>query len=801
MIANELRTRRTNRRGVAMIPTLLAVAGLSIFALALLMSVVTTKRSANNQADEYKLSSTVESVAMLATEKLWSGYLDKGDGTAGNITSFRNYLTGLGIQNSPNPAPPKTADGTDVLPLLNLPVVDGKTTFHDVTVENLKVWRKDVGDATQLYLTIAATSTRGAGLINPNLQRSLQQVYTVEPEEFDGFDYAVLANNINCIFCHTQVDSVDRVYNTSSSKYGDFERVKVGALETLMLRHTQGVGGAIGDWDADSNIAGTLYVRGTVTDADGDSIADWSDLAFQSYEFDSDGTLVEIDPGVPGGPGVLTSDPFSPAGFPPAKGENLYLEYPTDYAEMVDGNLPPGFPPPIPDDGGINPATGLPDPASIENKIIDDFEFDALAAQAVGTISAGKVTLVADGDTLDLTGYTAAITPVPGEVGTYTYAPENGPGNLVLTGTEDNPIIIDGTVVVDGDLIIHGYVKGQGTLVARGNIYVPSDLEYLDGEMFGYGADSKVNALGMAAGGNVLVGDYLAPSTTGADLSLAVPPKFSMVDGSPTPTAPGVNPWNFTLAEMSLFNRGEWAKTQAFLPSVPGSADDLGDGITPVDPATGFPVTWAPNPSFDEDYIPRYYQFGEDDVVPIYNKGDLYFDDVTGSWHGDAEVPLSWDTDLLTLADPTDTADPYLFPAAGPAPVLVQITPDDGWIPDDVYKAGIEFYEDSRPVGKPLTVDGLLYTNNAIFSLVSRYDGPYAGQMTVNGSLIAADIGMLAPGVKDPWGLAPNPSPLSDYAIGLQLNYDKRLKNMLNVKNPLQVQLKRTLWNPTAHLQ
>ena len=25
-----------------------------------------------------------------------------------------------------------------------------------------------------------------------------------------------------------------------------------------------------------------------------------------------------------------------------------------------------------------------------------------------------------------------------------------------------------------------------------------------------------------------------------------------------------------------------------------------------------------------------------------------------------------------------------------------------------------------------------------IFSLVSRYDGPYAGQMTVNGSLIAA---------------------------------------------------------------
>jgi type II secretory pathway component PulK len=51
MIANELRVCRMNRRGVAMIPTLLAVAGMSIFVLALLMSVITTKTSVNHQAD------------------------------------------------------------------------------------------------------------------------------------------------------------------------------------------------------------------------------------------------------------------------------------------------------------------------------------------------------------------------------------------------------------------------------------------------------------------------------------------------------------------------------------------------------------------------------------------------------------------------------------------------------------------------------------------------------------------------------------------------------------------------------
>ena len=45
-----------------------------------------------------------------------------------------------------------------------------------------------------------------------------------------------------------------------------------------------------------------------------------------------------------------------------------------------------------------------------------------------------------------------------------------------------------------------------------------------------------------------------------------------------------------------------------------------------------------PNPNYIENYIPRYYQFGEDDIVPIYNQGDVYWDPDTETWHGDAEV-------------------------------------------------------------------------------------------------------------------------------------------------------------------
>ena len=41
--------------------------------------------------------------------------------------------------------------------------------------------------------------------------------------------------------------------------------------------------------------------------------------------------------------------------------------------------------------------------------------------------------------------------------------------------------------------------------------------------------------------------------------------------------------------------------------------------------------------------------------------------------------------------------------------------------------------------------------------------------------------------------------PGSPYQVGLRVNYDKRTKQMLNVDNPSQVVMKRTLWNPTAN--
>lgn len=49
-------------------------------------------------------------------------------------------------------------------------------------------------------------------------------------------------------------------------------------------------------------------------------------------------------------------------------------------------------------------------------------------------------------------------------------------GTLVLVGTTNNPIRINGPVVIDGDLIIKGYYTGQGTIYAGRNIHVIGDL-------------------------------------------------------------------------------------------------------------------------------------------------------------------------------------------------------------------------------------------------------------------------------------------------------------------------------------
>ncbi len=779
-------TKRTDKRGSALIPALMVAALLAMLGLSMLQATLDGSRVVNYQGDEYRLTSAVESVGIITTDRLWSGYLAEEGGAAGSIGTFRTFLDAQGLPDSGPGGPPTADEGVDFLALTGIPGTDaGNPEFDEVNIDALRVVRRDDGESTQLFVTVSASTNRGMGIVNPVLNRAIQLVYTVEPEQFEGFEYGVLSNNVNCIFCHTVIDSTDRFYNTDPSEYSTFDRIKVGTLESLMIRDNgDGRPNTINDWDADSYIAGTLHMRGSLTDHDGNPITgNWSDQTFQSYHFDADGLLQED------GYGVLSPNPFAPGVDPTQPGHNIYLDYPTEYAQMPDGNLPTHFPPPFPDDGGIDPATGQPSSAGAGNKVVDPFEFAAAAADAEGAVVAGIINVSDPSFVIDtVPEYASALF-----TGNSTRLQSSTSGNVILSGTEGNPIVIDGTIAIDGDLVIDGYLKGEGNILVSGNIYVPTDLKYLDGltylegdlpgsptgpRTFGIAQDGTKNALGLAAGGNMLLGDYLKPSV------FTSPGQYDIIDGSAS------GEWNFALAELSLFNRSEWAKTQ---PVLPGHGEDKND-----------PSTWtAENPSYEgADYVPRYYNFGPGDEIPIYNMGDIYFDENTLTWMGDEEVPLVWDPNKLSIWDPNDTTNDELYDQGSGAAIaaILQLTPKDGWLSDQMQKAALEYFESKHAWDSPMEIDGLLYTNNAIFGIVHRGDR-MKGQLQINGAMVCPDLGVLAPGRKNLGGVGTGANPPdSTYKIGLRLNYDKRTKDMLNVTNNNQVTIKRTLWAPMVNI-
>ncbi len=781
-----MKVNTTNRRrGSALIPALLIASLMAMLGLSMLQATLNGARVVNYQGDEYRLTSAVESVGIVATDGIWSQYLANQGGAAGSIASFRAYLDAAGIEDSGPGGPPTAQEGVDFLEIAGVPGAGmGNPEFDDVNIDALRVLRRDVGESTQLFVTVSASTNRGQGIINPVLNRAIQLVYTIEPEQFGGFDYGVLTNNVNCIFCHSVVDTTERFYNTDPELWGSFDRIKVGTLESLMIRDNWDGRPAIGDWDVDSYIAGTLYMRGKLTNQDGDLITgDWDEKSFQSYDFDLEGHLQQD------AWGDISNTPFSPSANPLATGQNIYLDYPTDYNLMPDGILPTQFPPPFPDNGGINPATGLPDNTGADNKVVDSFEFYEAAQAAEGAIIAGIINVSDPSFVIDTASeYAAALFN-----GNQDSLASSTSGNVILSGTIDDPIVIDGTIAIEGDLVINGYIKGQGSIVVSGNIYVPTDLRYLDGQQylegdapgnptgprtFGIALDGTKNALGLAAGGNMLLGDYLKPSV------FTSPSKYEYIDGTPG------DDWNFALAELSLFNRTEWAKTK---PLLPGAGEDKHD-----------PSTWTVvNPTYaGADYVPRYYNFGPGDEIPVYNMGDIFFDPTTGTWKGDEEVPLTWDPDQLSMWDPNDSNNPELFDQASGDSVaaVLQLTPKDGWLDDYMQKLALEYFESQHTYDQPMEIDSLLYTNNAIFGIVHRND-TMRGQLQINGAIVAPDLGVLAPGRYYAAGVGTSSNPPdSPFKVGLRLNYDRRVKDMLNVVNPNQVIIKRTLWNPTANM-
>lgn len=700
------------RKGSVLVPILIVVTAMGMVTMILSDSSRSVARRIAKKADEERLEAAADAAADLAVHEIWKGFVKDNGGKPGPLSSAQAFLSTKGVPKLTSAqvggnVDPKQMQSVGKFDGNKLPWNDmlsttplakngaGKPLVGGARLHDLKIVREDFGSSIALRVRAKTAFGESAG---DRESREIERLYVMAGEEFKGFGYALLANNVNCIMCHTEVDSTDRYYNSDSSKYGTFERARVGTLQSLKIRSTT----------ADSRVAGTIYTRGPFMDKNGSLITNYAATTLKSVQLESDGRIKENGSGA-----MTTANLALTTGTPLPKAGNLYTNYPVNPVDSTDGILPEAFPPVIPDENG--------------NRIVDASEYDAVAATATGSVSGGTKTLVNIGSTLSGSGLpmTNSQSSLSGSVDSH----------VVLQGTSGNPLVLNGRVAVKGDVILQGVVRGTGEIIAGGNIYVVGSVRYADGtnaqgkRTFGVASDGTQNRLTIAAGGNILVGDFLSQSNP----------------ASPLVTGKSTGGFNFTITEMALFNQMEWSKAKPQLSGYGGTAVD--------------------NPLYDPSYKPRYYSVFPGDPVAVFAGGGTYFNPATKTWMGKEEA-TAWTSPGLSVYAQNNAA------VAGAS--FLSLMPATGWVTANQLK-NMWTATASAQGGGPLQIDGLLYTNNATY-LVARAGGSYGGQVIMNGGLIGADMGILVPG---------------NGGVGLQLNYDTRQNGVLKIKDTGKVALSR----------
>jgi hypothetical protein len=119
----------------------------------------------------------------------------------------------------------------------------------------------------------ASARTRDSANTKDIAVRNLQRTLRIGGAPFPGDEFALLTNDINCSFCHLQVDNMRRVYADVTDTASRFKRVKLGALSGINFNPES--------HKNDTLIAGTVYSRGTNAPAAGSDVyfAPWASAA------------------------------------------------------------------------------------------------------------------------------------------------------------------------------------------------------------------------------------------------------------------------------------------------------------------------------------------------------------------------------------------------------------------------------------------------------------------------------------------------------------------------------------------
>lgn len=810
-----------------------------IFAIALAMSMLQTTVSNAKAHENFTARSqaffSTHGATELVLSDYWGRYNKQPQSGSSNFLTFLNNEVSFALAPSGDTVaddfrqgPPSysSPNGTTAGAVLDTPTKVYRavpTKFNNIVmgdrmITSVRLYKKERPQSGQntFDLLILAETQRSLGTTADAQNNQIATLKTtdvtqiVQPQwesqnftfssaaTFPGFDYAFLTKNISCVMCHLHVRNRARVDNlaafrtdpTQSKYFGTFERVKVGVTESATLRESSMY----------SLIEGTFYQRGTLQSESGNnpiSAADFMSDTAWTVAFNPGKTTVKQDP--------ITGDVF-PQPFlnqttdslgrtipSPAPGGNCYLFYSATSAGQTDGPLPTSFPAPFPE---IPTLTTLSTGQVINgpNSKVDPAEVAASKADLVSYVDPALPSTLSGGYSVTLpmgVKYTNNSLPSnPGAVstsaGNVSPAPANvvgsTTGNMVLTGTATNPIVIDGKIVIDGDLMLRGYVQGTGQLYVTGNIYLPADVIYNNknvgtiNETFGKNSDpdprKQNNLVGLIAGKNIVMGQSI---------------------GDETLISPNKTPW--TLEQLSILNRQQLMKSMTRLPTSDPTASSSYAGTAGV-----------ANPNYDPNFIPRFYSYNKYDpanptknapLAAIYSSST--WDTVTQSWNGAAHPSTS----QMTSTDKMPAGS--ISAAAREARNVINIQPD--WIDPltmwailgDEEKKRVPVIADPQygtaangyKIGD-LRIDGVLYTNNALFTIEKDSKDYYnpstktfssltalsGGHMQVNGAVVAPDTGVLVTGSASN-SFTNNSSNRKSFMI----NYDARGRNFISIKN------------------
>ena len=393
------------------------------------------------------------------------------------------------------------------------------------------------------------------------------------------------------------------------------------------------------------------------------------------------------------------------------------------------------------------------------------------ARSADGKISGGIIATVGGSEEL-----TAA--PVSGST-TLSGATD---GNVVLIGTKDDPIKLEGDVYFSGDVVIKGYVEGRGGVYAGRNVYIAGDVKYSNepedcrlelteggdpDECAQNSIADEADELRIAARGNVVMGDYTRND-----------------NGVPKTSYQSLNASDYFRDQ---FGFGE-GNTPFYYDTVTGDELYEEDGVfynVDGNPVTTVSAPIPPKQAYDYSLSPGRIAGG---VFDSWLSDDVY-QDILGTqvraydtWRQSVsrdEMGEIYDTAKREGRDPVEAVRAVMGPGARDvsAASLERLVCRNSAsaCPD---KEGFDLLdENDQPVGfvnwnldgaeedkptlrvtldKPAEyeaqtnrVDAFLYANQRIAG--KTFNAP----LVINGGMVAKEIGVLAPGAQQQWWQPP----------------------------------------------